>query len=84
MAKCTALKAIDEEGAGLGVFTQAGKSTLRSDTPVQQEAVRREFAAEGVVLNFFSGSPYLGSYLGTQEELMGSVKPLSGDMGPQG
>ena len=34
-----------------------------------EEGARREFAAEGLVLNFVSGSRYLGAYLGPQEEL---------------
>ena len=36
---------------------------------------RREFAAEGVVLNFVSGSRYLGAYIGPQEELEAWLKP---------
>ena len=35
----------------------------------------REFAAEGLVLNFVSRSRYLGAYLGPQEELAAWVKP---------
>ena len=45
------------------------KSLFISDTPVQEEAVRMEFAAEVLVLNFVSGSRYLGAYLVPQEEL---------------
>ena len=46
-----------------------------SDTPGQEKATRREFSAEGVELNFVSGSRYLGAYLGPQEELEAWVKP---------
>ena len=45
------------------------------DTPGQEAAARREFAAEGLTLNFVSGSRYLGAYLGPQAELEVWVKP---------
>ena len=45
------------------------------DTPGKEEAARREFAAEGLELNFFSGSRYLGAYLGPQKDLTAWVKP---------
>ena len=38
------------------------------------EAASSEFTVEGLVLNFFSGSRYLGAYLGPQEELVAWVK----------
>ena len=41
----------------------------------QEEAAKREFVAEGLVLNLISGSRYLGAYLGPQEELEAWVKP---------
>ena len=41
----------------------------------QEEAVRQEFAAEGLVLNFVSGSTYLGAYIGPQEDLAAWTKP---------
>ena len=41
----------------------------------KEEAVRREFVTEGLLLNFVSGSRYLGAYLGPQEELEAWVKP---------
>ena len=37
--------------------------------------MKREFAKEGLVLNFISGSWYLGSYLGLQKDLEAWVKP---------
>ena len=46
-----------------------------SDTPGQEEAGRREFAVEGLVLNIVSGRRYLGAYLVPQEELEAWVKP---------
>ena len=45
------------------------------DTTGQEEAERREFVAEGIVLKFISGSRYLGVYLGPEEELAVWVKP---------
>ena len=43
-------------------------------TPGQEEVAKREFAKEGLVLNFVSGSRYLGAYLGPQAELEAWVK----------
>ena len=37
--------------------------------------MKREFAKEGLVMNFVSGSIYLGAYLGPQAELEAWVKP---------
>ena len=45
------------------------------DTPVQEGAARREFVAEGRVLNSVSVSKYLGDYLGPQDQLETWVKP---------
>ena len=45
------------------------------DTPGQKEAAKQEFAKEGLVLNFVSGSRYLGAYLGPQAELEEWIKP---------
>ena len=46
-----------------------------SNTRGQEEASKREFLVEGLVLNFLSGSWYLGAYIGPQEELAAWVKP---------
>ena len=46
-----------------------------SDTPGQEEAEKREFAVEGLTLNFVSGSRYLGAYLGPRDQLEGWVQP---------
>ena len=45
------------------------------DTPVQEGAARREFVAEGLILNFVSGSRYLMAYIVPQEELVTWVEP---------
>ena len=37
--------------------------------------MKRGFVVEDLVLNFVSGSRYLGDYLGLQEELEAWVKP---------
>ena len=49
-----------------GHFPEPANSIFISDTLGQEEAAKREFAAEGLVLNFGSVSR---SYLGPQEEL---------------
>ena len=52
-----------ERGADWGYFPKPAKSPFISDTLGQEEAARREFAAEGLAVNFISGSRYLGDYL---------------------
>ena len=47
-----------------GYLPNPSKSIFISDTPGQEEAVKQEFAAEGMVLNFFSTSRYMGDSLG--------------------
>ena len=44
------------------------------DNPGQEEAAKREFAKEGLVLNFVRGSRYLGAYLGPRDQLEACVK----------
>ena len=75
MTKCTAPKAVDEEGDGPGTLSCLAKSFFILDTLGQEEAARREFVTEGLLLNFVSDSRYLGAYLGPQEELEAWVKP---------
>ena len=75
MTKCTDLKVVDGEGSRPGYFPELAKYLFILDTPGQEEAARREFVADGLVLNFVSGSRYLGAYLGSQEELEAWVKP---------
>ena len=57
-----------------GCFPKLAKSLFISGILGQEEAARREFPSEGIVLNFFSWSWYLSSYLGPQEELVAWVK----------
>ena len=63
------LKLLMERGMDQGYLTKPAKSLFISDRPGQEERASREFAAEGLVLNFVSGSGYLGAYLGPQKEL---------------
>ena len=69
------LKLLKERVADRGNFPYPDKSLFILDTLGKEEAVRREFAAEGLELNFVSGIRYLGAYLGPQEELAAWVKP---------
>ena len=64
-----------KRGPDRGYFPEPAKSLFISDTPGYEEAAKREFAKEGIVLNFVSGSRYLGAYLGLQAELEVRVKP---------
>ena len=64
-----------ERGPYEGYFPEPAKSLFILDTPGQKEAAKREFAMEGLDLNFVSGSRYLGAYLGPQKELETWVKP---------
>ena len=47
-----------------------------TETLEQEEAAKREFAAEGFELNSVGVSWYLGEYLGTREVLEVWVRPL--------
>ena len=58
-----------KRGPDRGYFPEPAKSIFISCTPGQEEAARGVFSAEGLVLNFVSGSRYLGAYIGPQEEL---------------
>ena len=58
-----------------GYLPEPAKSLFISDTPGQEAAVKREFAAEGLTLNFVSDRRYLEAYLGPQAELEAWVKP---------
>ena len=69
------LKLLMNRGQDQGYFPEPTKSLFISDTPGQEAAAKREFAAEGSTLNFVSGSRYLGAYLGPQVELEAWVKP---------
>ena len=58
------LKMLMERGPEWGYFPDLDKSLFISDAPGKDEATKREFTAGGMVLNFLSGSRYLGAYLG--------------------
>ena len=64
-----------KRGTDRGYFPKPAKSLFISDTPGQEEAVKREFSKEGLCLNILSGSRYSGAYLGPQVELEAWVKP---------
>ena len=55
-----------KRGPDRGYFPEMAKSLFISDTPEQEAGAKREFAVQGLVLNFVSGSRYLGAYLGPQ------------------
>ena len=64
-----------KRGPDRGYFPEPAKSLFISDTLGQEAAAKREFAAEILILNFVSGSRYLGAYLGPQAEFEAWVKP---------
>ena len=64
-----------KRGPDQGYFPEPAKSLFILDIPGQEEALKREFAKEGLVLNYVSGSRYLGAYIGPQAELEAWVKP---------
>ena len=69
------LKLLMERGPDRGYFPNPAKSLFISDIPGQEEVAKQEFAKEGLVLNFISGSWYLRAYLGLWDQLEGWVKP---------
>ena len=64
-----------KRGSDQGYLPEPAKSLFISDTPGQEEVAKQEFAKEGLVLNFVSGSRYLGAYLGPGDQLDAWVKP---------
>ena len=60
------LKLLMKRGPERGYFPEPAKSLFILDTPGQEAGAKREFAAEGLTLNFVSGSRYLGANLGPQ------------------
>ena len=64
-----------KRGPDWGYFPEPSKSLFISYTPGQEAAAKQEFAKEGLVLNFISGSQYLGEYLGPRDQLEAWVKP---------
>ena len=63
------LKLLMRRGPDRGYLPAPAKSLFILDTQGQEEAAKREFAVEGLTINFVSGSRYLGAYLGPQAEL---------------
>ena len=68
------LKLFINRGMDRGYFFKPDKTLFISDTSRKEEATRQEFAAEGLELNLFSGSLYLGAYLVPQEDLVAWFK----------
>ena len=68
------LKLLMEMGAYQEYFPYLSKFLFNYDTVEQEEAAKREFAAEALEINFVNGSRFLGGYLGPQEELAAWVK----------
>ena len=64
-----------KRGPDRGYFPEPDKSLFILDTPGQEEAETREFYVEGLILNFVSGSRYLGAYLGPRDQLEAWVNP---------
>ena len=69
------LKLLMKRGSDRGYFLEPAKYLFISDTPEQEEAAKREFAKDRIVLNFVSGSRYLGAYIGPQAEFEAWVRP---------
>ena len=69
------LKLLMKRGPDWGYPPKPAKYLFISANPGQEEAAKQEFAKEGLVLNFVSGSRYLGAYLGLWDQLEGWVKP---------
>ena len=69
------LNLLTKRGPDRGYFPDPAKSLFILDTPGQEAAAKRDFAKEGLDLNFVSGSRYLGAYLGPQAELEDWLKP---------
>ena len=69
------LRLVMKRGPDRGYFPKPAKSLFILDTPGQEEAEKRYFSSEGLILNFFSSSWYLGAYLGPQDQLEAWVKP---------
>ena len=69
------LKLFMKRGPDKGYFPKPSKFLFISDNPGEEEVAKREFAVEGLTLNFVGGSRYLGEYLGPQAELEAWVKP---------
>ena len=60
------LNLLMKRGADQVYFPEPDKYFFISDTPGQEEAVKREFVVKGLTLNLVSGSRYLRAYIGLQ------------------
>ena len=63
------LKLLMKRGPDQGYFPEPDNSLFILYTPGQEEAAKREFAAEGLIFNFVSNSRYLGAYIGQWDHL---------------
>ena len=63
------LKLLMKRWLDRGYFPEPANSLFILDNPGQEEAAKRDFAKEGLVLNFVSGSWYLVAYLGPRDQL---------------
>ena len=78
------LNLLMERGSDRGYFPEPAKSLFVSDTSRQEEAAKREFAVEGLNLNFVSDSRYLWGISRPAVGVRGvGVTPIGG-MGPRG
>ena len=68
------LKLLMERGLERGHFNKTSKSLFTAEISYYEEAANRDFASEGLELFFGGGTWYLGSYIGTWEELGAWVK----------
>ena len=58
-----------EGGIYQGYFPGPYKSLFMAEFPDQEASTQQDFEAEGLMLNFVTGSRYLESFLGSREEL---------------
>ena len=69
------LKLLTKRGPDRGYSPKPAKSLFILDILSQEEVSKQELPIKGLTLNFVSGSWYLGSYLGPQDQLEAGVKP---------
>ena len=69
------LKLLTRRGPDQGYLPEPDKSLFSRTHMGQDETAKREFAIEGLTLNFVIGSRYLGAYLGPRDKLEAWVKP---------
>ena len=69
------LRLLMKRGPDRRYFPKVYKSLFILEKPGQEEAAKRDFAVEGLTLNYVSGIICLGAYLDRQKELETWVKP---------